>query len=76
MDIQMPILDGYEATRIIRNDMKLTNIPIIAITANVMDADIEQGRESGMNGHLGKPLNREKMITTIKQLVEQFRTNL
>lgn len=74
MDIQMPVLDGYEATRIIRNDMKLTKIPIIAITANVMDSDIEQGRQSGMNGHLGKPLNREKMITTIKQLVEQCRT--
>ncbi len=73
MDIQMPVLDGYEATRIIRNRLKLTHIPIIAITANVMDSDIERGRLAGMNGHLGKPLNREKMVTTIKQLVEQSR---
>ncbi len=73
MDIQMPVLDGYQATKIIRNQLNLTNIPIIAITANVMDSDIEQGRKSGMNGHLGKPLNREKMITTITQLVEMNR---
>lgn len=72
MDIQMPVLDGYKATNIIRTELGLTNIPIIAITANVMEVDIEQGRKSGMNGHLGKPLDRKKMILLIKELVEDF----
>ena len=55
MDIQMPVLDGYEAAKIIRkNDQK---IPIIAVTASAMKEDIEKTIESGMNDHLNKPID-------------------
>ncbi len=59
MDVQMPEMDGLEATRHIRslNFEKAVNIPIIAMTANVFREDIEKCLEAGMNDHLGKPLN-------------------
>ena len=59
MDVQMPEMDGYEATRRIRalNIPSARTIPIIAMTANVFREDIEKCLESGMNGHVGKPLD-------------------
>jgi len=54
MDIQMPILDGYEASKIIREKDK--KIPIIAVTASAMKEDVEKTMESGMNDHLNKPI--------------------
>ncbi len=63
MDIQMPIMDGYEATKLIRKeDME---IPIIALTANAMKEDIEKSISSGMNDHLNKPVKVEKLYQTI-----------
>ncbi|MDD3343421.1 MAG: transporter substrate-binding domain-containing protein [Sulfurospirillaceae bacterium] len=60
MDIQMPIMDGYEATKIIRSlDQK---IPIIALTANAMVADIQKTQSYGMNEHLNKPIEVEKLF--------------
>ncbi len=63
MDIQMPIMDGYEATKIIRQKDK--NIPIIAITANAMKDDIAKSLNSGMNSHINKPINVEELYETI-----------
>ena len=59
MDIQMPELDGYETTKAIRSNKKNqgNKIPIIAMTANVFDSDIEKCRKAGMNGHFGKPID-------------------
>jgi CheY-like chemotaxis protein len=59
MDVQMPEMDGYEATRRMRaqNTPKASTIPIIAMTANVFREDIEKCLETGMNDHLGKPLD-------------------
>jgi len=63
MDIQMPIMDGYEATKIIRSqDQK---IPIIALTANAMVADIQKTQSHGMNEHLNKPIEVEKLFSTL-----------
>ena len=64
MDVQMPEMDGYEATRIIRNlDIpRAQTIPIIAMTANVFKEDVEQCLESGMNDHIGKPINLDGLI--------------
>ncbi|MCL2239850.1 MAG: response regulator, partial [Defluviitaleaceae bacterium] len=69
MDVQMPIMDGHEATRKIRAMpfAQAQRIPIIAMTANVFAEDISKCHESGMNSHLGKPLNFEDMMATLKQ---------
>ena len=69
MDVQMPEMDGYEATRKIRalGSAKAKEVPIIAITANVFREDIEKCLDSGMNGHLGKPLAYEDVLATLKQ---------
>jgi signal transduction histidine kinase len=58
MDIQMPEMDGYEATRLIRacDAPQAKTIPIIALTANVFKEDVERARAAGMDGHLGKPI--------------------
>lgn len=69
MDIQMPGMDGYEATRRIRarRELNAMLIPIIAMTANVFKEDIEKSLASGMNAHLGKPLNPDEMIQVLGQ---------
>ena len=69
MDLQMPVVDGLEATRRIRamDLAKAKEIPIIAMTANVFKEDIDRCIESGMNSHLGKPINLDELITTLKQ---------
>jgi signal transduction histidine kinase/CheY-like chemotaxis protein len=64
MDVQMPEMDGYEATRRIREFDRET--PIIAMTANVFREDIEKCLEAGMNGHIGKPLNGEEVLRALK----------
>ncbi|MDR2607784.1 MAG: response regulator [Treponema sp.] len=69
MDIQMPNMDGYEATRRIRKlereDVK--RIPIIAMTANTLREDIEKAIMSGMNGHIAKPVDMELVMRTLKK---------
>ncbi|MDR0832222.1 MAG: response regulator [Bacillales bacterium] len=71
MDIQMPEMDGYTATKIIRglDNEKAKTIPIIAMTANVFKEDIEKCLEAGMNDHLGKPLDISQVIKKIKDLL-------
>ena len=68
MDIQMPQMDGYEATRTIRQmDIPQAKaIPIIAMTANAFREDIERCLKAGMNGHLAKPVEVDKMIAILK----------
>ena len=67
MDVQMPVMDGYEATRTIRalprKDVK--GLPIIAMTANAMEEDKETALKSGMNAHLAKPLNIDLFLKTL-----------
>ena len=68
MDMQMPVMDGCTATREIRSlDRADASIPIIAMTANVMQEDIRKALESGMNSHLGKPVEMELMLKTIQE---------
>jgi len=68
MDIQMPEMDGYEATQRIRamDIPKAKIIPIIAMSANVFKEDIEKCLQTGMNGHIGKPLNFDDVVEKLK----------
>lgn len=69
MDIQMPVMDGYTATRILRTEMGLDSLPVVAMTANVMDADREASQRAGMNAHVGKPFEMDRLVTVILQSV-------
>ncbi len=70
MDCQMPIMDGCTATRIIREDKKYKDLPIIALTANVFVDDIEKIRQSGLNDHISKPIKPEKMLSTMSKWID------
>jgi CheY-like chemotaxis protein len=65
MDIQMPDIDGYEATAKIRGDQSMESMPIIAMTANALDEDKAACLAAGMNDHVGKPVDLEILIMTI-----------
>ncbi len=73
MDIQMPVMNGNEATRQIRANPKTANIPIIALTAGALINEREEALEAGVNDYLTKPLNPARMIRTIRIQVEQAR---
>lgn len=64
MDVQMPVMDGYTATGLIRKELKL-DIPIVAMTAGVMESEREKCLASGMNGFIAKPIDVEAMLATI-----------
>lgn len=70
MDIQMPVMDGYTATKIIRKDAKNENLPIIAMTANAMSGDREKCLQAGMNDHLSKPICPQDLYKTLAEFVE------
>ena len=72
MDLQMPEMDGYEATRRIRalDIPQASEIPIIAMTANVFREDIEKCMEAGMNGHVGKPLDIEEVLNSLRAYIK------
>jgi len=69
MDVQMPEMDGYEATRRIRalNVPEALKIPIVAMTANVFREDIERCLEAGMNSHVGKPLDFNEILEKLNE---------
>ena len=71
MDIQMPVMDGYEATRRIRtlDDKKLASIPIIAMTANAFAEDRKKALEVGMNGHIAKPFQMDKLLAMLESVL-------
>jgi len=69
MDIQMPLMDGHEATRIIRQKLQMLELPIIAMTANAMTEDKEKAIEAGMNDHLSKPIDPIAFISTLEKWI-------
>lgn len=71
MDVQMPVMDGYEATKAIRKleDEALAQIPILAMTANAFEEDRQQAMECGMNGHLAKPIDVEELLATLDRIL-------
>ena len=66
MDIQMPNMDGYQATQIIR---EFSDIPIVAMTANAFEEDKQKALSIGMNGHIAKPIDMDKVISTLSRVL-------
>lgn len=71
MDIMMPVMDGMEATSALRHSKRqdLREIPIVAVSANAFDEDMEKSLECGMNGHLSKPVNMDLLLSTLEEIL-------
>jgi len=74
MDMQMPEMDGYEATRTLRKEVKYKNLPIIAMTANAMAGDREKCLEAGMNDHVSKPINTRELFGALIKWIPERKT--
>jgi signal transduction histidine kinase/PAS domain-containing protein/BarA-like signal transduction histidine kinase len=70
MDLQMPVMDGYEATRLIRLMKSAEELPIIAITAHAMTEERERCLAAGMNAHVSKPINPDELYKTLVQWIK------
>jgi len=71
MDVQMPVLDGLEATRIIRKEAHWKDLPIIAMTAHAMNGDKERCLAAGMNGYISKPVHPAHLLSTVDEYLLQ-----
>ena len=69
MDVQMPVLDGLEATRLIRKETRWNQLPIIAMTAHAMTGDKERCLEAGMNGYISKPVHPSLLLSTVDEFL-------
>ena len=70
MDTRMPIMDGIEATRILKNDDSLKHIPVIGLSASADPESVQQCYDAGANGHISKPIQFDELIATMKRLLE------
>jgi len=73
MDCQMPVMDGYTATRALRQNPQWTDLPVLAMTANAMAGDREKVLAAGMNDHIAKPLNVADMFATMAKWIKPAR---
>ena len=71
MDIQLPILDGYETTRAIKRDSELKHIPIIAVTSYALSGDEQRAREAGCDAYVAKPYSTRHLLAKIGQFLER-----
>ncbi len=71
MDIQLPIVDGYEATRNIKRDPELRHIPVIAVTSYALSGDEKKALEAGCNAYVAKPFSTRYLLAKIGQFLEQ-----
>ena len=71
MDVQMPVMDGFEATRAIRASGRedAQTVPVIALTANAFDEDVERSMQAGLNAHLSKPVEPDILFETLETLI-------
>ena len=72
MDVQMPVMNGYEATKAIRSlpSKELASVPIIAMTANAFAEDVQAAKNAGMDGHIAKPINISTVLNTIASVIK------
>lgn len=71
MDLQMPVMGGFEAARVIREDIRFKSLPVIAMTAAVMEQDKEACYAAGMNDHVAKPIMPEQLIGTLSKWIKR-----
>ncbi len=69
MDIQMPVMDGYEATRRIKTDPALKAIPIVAVTSYVLSGDADKARTAGCDGYIAKPYSARQMLAKVREII-------
>lgn len=69
MDIQMPVMDGYEATRRIKADPALASIPIIAVTSYALSGDEAKTRAAGCDGYIAKPYSPRQMLAKVREIL-------
>jgi CheY-like chemotaxis protein len=67
MDLSLPVMNGWDATRAIKSDDKLRHIPVVALTAHAMKADEDKALAAGCDAYLTKPLDEEKLFDTIRK---------
>jgi len=70
MDIQLPLVDGYEATRSIKRDPELKHIPVIAVTSYALSGDEQKAREAGCDAYVAKPYSTRHLLAKIGQFLE------
>ena len=77
MDIQMPVMDGWQASRVIRGleDPRLANIPIVALSANTLSRDMRRSMESGMDAHLTKPIDVPRLLEEIRRIAGRHKSD-
>jgi two-component system, cell cycle response regulator DivK len=71
MDVAMPGIDGWEATRILKQDPTTAGIPVVALTAHAMAEDRRRAEEVGCDGYLSKPIEPRRVVEEVKRLLEQ-----
>ena len=67
MDLKMPVLDGWAATRTLKADPTTAGIPIIALTAQAMQGDLDKSREAGCDGYLTKPIDLQRVLALLRE---------
>ena len=73
MDIQLPNMDGLEATRLIRKDPVLKDVPVVALTSYAMQGDEDKAKDSGCSGYISKPIDTRSFLETIDRYLRQNR---
>jgi two-component system cell cycle response regulator DivK len=69
MDIQLPLIDGYEATRRIKADPALAHIPVIAVTSYALSGDEEKSRAAGCDAYIAKPFSPRQLLSKVRELI-------
>lgn len=71
MDIQLPVIDGYEATRRIKADPRTCNIPIIAVTSYALSGDEAKAKAAGCDGYVAKPFSPRQLLAKVREFTEE-----
>ncbi len=73
MDIQLPVIDGYEATRRLKADPATRHIPVVAVTSYALVGDEAKAREAGCDGYVAKPFSPRHLLATVREFLDRAR---